>query len=107
MFNLVEEHVIEFQNVAGSRMEKFSGEGLNRLILKDNIALLALLELWTTRQRILVANTHIHWNPEFSDVKLVQTQLFLEKLCEMRLVHSGRGTYVTFFLFFCKVFFFC
>ena len=70
LFGLAEEHVIEFQNEASQRGEEFAGEGLNRLILKDNIALVVLLELWSTRQRILVANTHIHWDPAFSDVKL-------------------------------------
>lgn len=37
---------------------------------------------WTTvkKKHILVANTHIHWNPEHRDVKLVQVQLLLEEL---------------------------
>ncbi len=50
------------------------------------MALLVLLELWSTRQRVLVANTHIHWDPSFSDVKLVQTKMFLEKLAELQRV---------------------
>ena len=87
-FGLVEEHVIEFQNEAQTR--QFVGEGYNRLVLRDNIALVALLELWSTRQRILIANTHIHWNPEFSDVKLIQTKMFLEKLMSLqRLYQQG------------------
>jgi CCR4-NOT transcription complex subunit 6 len=59
-------------------------QGLNRLILKDNVALMVLLEMWSTRQRVLVANTHIHWDPSFSDVKLVQTKMFLEKLAALQ-----------------------
>ena len=32
------------------------------------------------RQMILVANAHMHWDPEFSDVKLIQTMMFLSEL---------------------------
>lgn len=32
------------------------------------------------RQLILVANAHMHWDPEFSDVKLIQTMMFLSEL---------------------------
>ena len=34
----------------------------------------------TERQMILVANAHMHWDPEFSDVKLIQTMMFLSEL---------------------------
>ena len=59
-------------------------------MLKDNIAVIAVLEMKNKsdnpnqRDIVIVANTHIHWNPEFSDVKLVQTQIFTEKLTELR-----------------------
>ena len=29
---------------------------------------------------ILVANAHMHWDPEYSDVKLIQTMMFLSEL---------------------------
>lgn len=32
------------------------------------------------RQRLLVANVHIHWDPEFSDVKLLQMMMFMQEL---------------------------
>ena len=57
---------------------------------KDNIALAALLETkdacWENgvpadpRQPVLVATAHIHWNPEFCNVKLIQTMILLEEL---------------------------
>ena len=28
----------------------------------------------------MVANAHMHWDPEFSDVKLIQTMMFLSEL---------------------------
>ena len=33
-----------------------------------------------TRQLMLVANVHIHWDPEYSDVKLIQTIMFMNEL---------------------------
>lgn len=32
------------------------------------------------RQLVLVANAHMHWDPEYSDVKLIQTMMFLSEL---------------------------
>lgn len=32
------------------------------------------------QQLILVANAHMHWDPEYSDVKLIQTMMFLSEL---------------------------
>ena len=61
---------------------------LNRVMTKDNIALAVLLETteaaWANanppmemgvtaaQQSILVSTAHIHWDPEFCDVKLIQ-----------------------------------
>lgn len=36
--------------------------------------------LGTEKQLILVANAHMHWDPEYSDVKLVQTMMFLSEV---------------------------
>lgn len=33
-----------------------------------------------TRQLMLVATAHIHWDPEYSDVKLVQTMMLMWEL---------------------------
>lgn len=32
------------------------------------------------KQLLLVANAHMHWDPEYSDVKLVQTMMFLSEV---------------------------
>lgn len=32
------------------------------------------------KQHLLVANAHMHWDPEYSDVKLIQTMMFLSEL---------------------------
>ena len=81
----MEEHVIEFNQLAMTHAQG-SDVMLNRVMTKDNIALAVLLETregaWVTpppaemgvaaQQSILVATAHIHWDPEFCDVKLIQ-----------------------------------
>lgn len=32
------------------------------------------------KQLLIVANAHMHWDPEYSDVKLVQTMMFVSEL---------------------------
>src|SRR5689334_8356680 len=97
-FKAVEEVVIEYQSLALSRHTKLKGDhsGLERLMTKDNIGIALVLQLTqappivskapankmrgrTTVSkapaRVMIANTHIHWDPTLKDVKLMQTQL--------------------------------
>lgn len=67
---------------------------LNRVMPKDNIGLAALLKVkesaWdglptelgqvATFQSILVCTAHIHWDPEFCDVKLIQTMMLSNEI---------------------------
>ena len=61
---------------------------LNRVMIRDNIGLAILLELkdpsvahmYAYPQHILVTNTHIHWDPEYCDVKLIQAIMLLSEL---------------------------
>lgn len=52
----------------------------NRVLTKDHLAVVALLEHRETGSRLILANAHIHWDPEFRDVKLVQTGLLMGEL---------------------------
>ncbi|KAJ8318620.1 hypothetical protein KUTeg_003711 [Tegillarca granosa] len=90
-FSLVKEHLIEFNQLAMANAEG-SDDMLNRVMTKDNIGLAALLETkegvyengsppeGQIKQPILVATAHIHWDPEFSDVKLIQTMMLMWEL---------------------------
>ena len=55
---------------------------LNRVMTKDNIALCAVLRVVeaTEPTYILVVNAHVHWDPECSDVKLIQTMLLMNEV---------------------------
>lgn len=92
-FSLVKKYEVEFNKAALSLAESFSNplqkkSALNRL-LKDNVALIAVLEAIDSgppdtvagrRTLICVANTHIHANPELNDVKLWQVHTLLKGL---------------------------
>ena len=82
---LLEDYLIEFNQLAMAHAEG-SDAMLNCVMLKDNIGIAALLEvkdcsaLHMPSQHVLVANAHIHWDPEFADVKLIQTLMFTNEL---------------------------
>uniref|UniRef100_A0AAX7VDE5 poly(A)-specific ribonuclease n=1 Tax=Astatotilapia calliptera TaxID=8154 RepID=A0AAX7VDE5_ASTCA len=89
-FTLIQKHTVEFNQVAMANSEG-SEVMLNRVMTKDNIGVAVLLEVNKDmfsggmkppqeRQLILVANAHMHWDPEYSDVKLIQTMMFLSEL---------------------------
>ncbi|XP_046366720.2 uncharacterized protein LOC124142343 [Haliotis rufescens] len=92
-FSLVKEQLIEFNQLAMANAEGHD-DMLNRVMTKDNIGLAALLETkkdvfdhsgpyppeHQVKQPILVATAHIHWDPEFSDVKLIQTMMLMSEL---------------------------
>jgi CCR4-NOT transcription complex subunit 6 len=90
LFSLVAEEVIEFHGTAMTRHDNIGQAGINRLLSKDNIALCVLLKpknpLLTIsphageNDHLFVVNTHIHWDPRDSDVKLMQVQMLIECL---------------------------
>lgn len=90
-FSLVKDHLVEFNQLAMANSEG-SDHMLNRVMPKDNIGLAALLKTkepaWETvptdpaqiNQPLLVCTAHIHWDPEFCDVKLVQMLMLLHEI---------------------------
>lgn len=89
-FSLIKEHLIEFNQLAMANAEG-SDNMLNRVMPKDNIGLAALLKVkenaWDSMtdvsqisQPLLVCTAHIHWDPEFCDVKLIQTLMLSNEL---------------------------
>uniref|UniRef100_A0A6M2DIW1 poly(A)-specific ribonuclease n=1 Tax=Xenopsylla cheopis TaxID=163159 RepID=A0A6M2DIW1_XENCH len=91
-FSLVKEHLVEFNQLAMANAEG-SDNMLNRVMPKDNIGLAALLKTkeaaWENglpqdpsqiNTPILVCTAHIHWDPEYCDVKLIQTMMLSNEL---------------------------
>lgn len=72
---------MEFSQLA-IRSADGSTDMLNRVMTKDNIALCAILRVVEAMEPtyILVVNAHVHWDPECSDVKLIQTMLLMNEV---------------------------
>lgn len=80
-FNLISKQNFEYNSVCmGSDKYKKTKDLFNRFMNKDNIALITFLEHIETGEKIVIANTHLHWDPTFNDVKTLQVGILLEEL---------------------------
>ncbi|KAI7825219.1 Endonuclease/exonuclease/phosphatase [Gamsiella multidivaricata] len=80
-FNLIDKHLVEFNHLALQRPDfRQTDDIFNRVMTKDNIAVIAFLQHKETQNRVVVSNTHIHWDPIFKDVKLVQVAMLMDEL---------------------------
>lgn len=80
----MEKHLIEFSAVAMQRQDfKKTDDMFNRVLGKDNIAVICLMEEKKTGTRFIIANAHIHWDPAYRDVKLVQVALLVDEIEKM------------------------
>jgi CCR4-NOT transcription complex subunit 6 len=83
-FSILDKHLIEFQRIPMERSEfRKSDDMFNRVTLRDNVAVLCLLENVETKSRVVVGNAHLHWDPSFSDVKLIQTAMLTDEISRM------------------------
>ena len=80
-FRLIEKHSIEYNSRALAKDDlKKSEDIFNRIMVRDNVGMVGAFELVEAPgQVLLVATTHLHWDPACRDVKLVQTALLLEE----------------------------
>jgi len=101
-FQLVDEQLIEYQSLSLEHFSELTGDrrGMERVMSKDNIAVALVLQFVQPLpqeaatggrrrnqapqpRRLVVCNTHIHWDPSMPDVKLVQAQFLMEELAKI------------------------
>lgn len=71
---------IEFDRLA-TKYSSGSTDMLNRVMPKDNIAVAVMLEeTGGSGNCLLVTNAHLTWDPEFKDVKVMQTVMLLNEI---------------------------
>ncbi|KAI3636332.1 hypothetical protein MIR68_005684 [Amoeboaphelidium protococcarum] len=72
----------EFSRLALNRNDFVKSDILfQRFVSKDNIAVGCVLQSMINRDKfIFVVNVHIHWDPQFADVKFVQTVMLLDEM---------------------------
>lgn len=77
IFVLREQHTVEYNSIAESRTTE--SRTLNRC-LKGNIGQIVILDVIDGSGPIVVANTHLYWDPDLTDVKLFQIDVFMQEL---------------------------
>ncbi len=83
-YRLVKQSTIDFAQVAIQRDDFIkSNDMFNRLLARDHIALVTLMENRKTGGRLIVANAYLLWDPAYRDVKLIQTGILMEILKEI------------------------
>ena len=83
---MLKEHLVEFNQLAAAHSEN-ADDMLNRVMQRDNICMMALLEtvdiipeLNNSKGKLVVTNAHIHWDPEYKDVKVIQSVMLMREL---------------------------
>ena len=79
-FNLIETQVIEFNQVALKKLDTRTDDMFNRVMSRDNISIVAFLELKASGARLMAVNAHIYWDHRYRDVKLVQIGMLVEEM---------------------------
>ncbi|KZF25029.1 glucose-repressible alcohol dehydrogenase transcriptional effector [Xylona heveae TC161] len=81
---LLDKQIIDIANTAINRPDmKGEHDIFNRVMPRDNIAVVVFLENRATGTRFIVVNAHMHWDPAYNDVKLVQVAILLEQVAKL------------------------
>ncbi|KAI9668695.1 MAG: Glucose-repressible alcohol dehydrogenase transcriptional effector [Trizodia sp. TS-e1964] len=81
---LLDKQSIDFSNIAINRPDmKGEHDIFNRVMPRDNIAIITFFENRLSGSRCIVVNAHIFWDPAYKDVKLVQTAILMEQLSKI------------------------
>ena len=97
-FNFVKKNLVEFNQLAAANCEN-ADDMLNRVMQRDNICIMALLEtvepipeLNNSKAKLVVTNAHIHWDPEYKDVKVIQSVMLMREL--KKFMEESNGGYI-------------
>ncbi|CDK29579.1 unnamed protein product [Kuraishia capsulata CBS 1993] len=83
-FELSEKKLLEYGYIVmGQDKFKKTEDVFNRFMNKDNIGAVLVLTHISTDTKIIVVNTHLHWDPAFNDVKTLQVGVLLDELQQM------------------------
>ncbi|KAF2743668.1 hypothetical protein M011DRAFT_496791 [Sporormia fimetaria CBS 119925] len=76
-----DKQLVNFSQTAINRPDMKDQQNIfNRVMPRDDIAVVAFLENLETGTRFIVGNVHVFWNPDYTDVKTVQVAILLEAL---------------------------
>lgn len=83
-FILLDRQVIEFASIAINRPDmKNQHDVFNRVMPKDNIAVVCFFESRLTGARVILVNAHLTWEVSLADVKVIQTGILMEQVTKL------------------------
>ncbi|KAL9055675.1 MAG: hypothetical protein Q9162_003401 [Coniocarpon cinnabarinum] len=83
-FVCLDKCLIDLVSCAISRPDmKGEQDIFNRYMPKDNIAVAAFLEDRQSGARVIMVNAHLHWDPAFADVKIIQTAVLMDEVSKL------------------------
>lgn len=78
---LLDKQLVDFANIAINRPDmKNQHDIFNRVMPRDQMAVITFFENRLTGTRLIVANGHLFWDPEYPDVKLIQTAILMSTI---------------------------
>ena len=81
---LLDKQVVEFASIAINRPDmKNQHDVFNRVMPKDNIAVVCFFESRVTGARFILVNVHLTWDSALADVKVIQTGILMEQVTKM------------------------
>ncbi|PHH63158.1 hypothetical protein CDD81_6209 [Ophiocordyceps australis] len=83
-FILLDKQLIEFATIAINRPDmKNQHDVFNRVMPKDNIAIICFFESRLTGARFILVNVHLTWDSALADVKVIQTGILMENVTKL------------------------
>ncbi|RDA82449.1 hypothetical protein CP532_3573 [Ophiocordyceps camponoti-leonardi (nom. inval.)] len=83
-FMLLDKQLIEFATIAINRPDmKNQHDVFNRVMPKDNIAVICFFESRITGARLILVNVHLTWDSALADVKVIQTGILMEHVTKL------------------------
>jgi CCR4-NOT transcription complex subunit 6 len=78
---LLDKRCLELSQLAINRPDmKGTQDVYNRVMPRDNIAVVCFFENRQYGARLMVVNAHLHWDQEYKDVKVVQVAILLHEM---------------------------
>jgi CCR4-NOT transcription complex subunit 6 len=83
-YAMLDKQVIDIPGAAINRPDmKGEADIYNRVMPKDNIAVVTFFENRQTGVRLVLTNAHLHWDQQFKDVKVVQAAVVLDQIAKL------------------------
>lgn len=78
---ILEKQMVNYGSTGINRPDmKGQRDMFNRIMGRDHIGVVGFFENRLTGSRLIMANTHLFWDPRFADIKLVQAGLLLGEI---------------------------